>query len=177
MKLKLLIILLFPLLCFGQSQKQLIKYADENASLGDFYGASIYYKQALRLDSSNIHLLYKYAESLRKYNNYDLASYYYNKIVDKDKAGRIYKDAWFWFAVMQKYNGNYQASMKSWKKVKSIYKKDKKGYESLKARQEMMSCGFAMRFKSDLTDACLVTHLDTNINTTNSEFSAFTYSE
>ena len=176
MKLKLLSILLFPLLCFGQSQKQLIKYADENASLGDFYGASIYYKQALRLDSSNIHLLYKYAESLRKYNNYDLASYYYNKIVDKDKAGRIYKDAWFWFAVMQKYNGNYQASMKSWKKVKSIYKKDKKGYESLKARQEMMSCGFAMRFKSHLTDDCLVTHLDTNINTTNSEFSAFTYS-
>ena len=49
-------------------------------------------------DSSNIHLLYKYAESLRKYNNYDLASYYYNKIVEKDKAGRIYKDAWFWFA-------------------------------------------------------------------------------
>ena len=71
MKLKLLIILLFPLLCFGQSQKQLIKYADENASLGDFYGASIYYNQALHLDSSNIHLLYKYAESLRKYNNYD----------------------------------------------------------------------------------------------------------
>jgi tetratricopeptide (TPR) repeat protein len=112
MKLKLLIMLLFPLLCFGQSQKQLIKYADENASLGDFYGASIYYKQALRLDSSNIHLLYKYAESLRRYNNYDLASYYYNKIVEKDKAGRIYEDAWFWFASMQKYNGDYQASMK-----------------------------------------------------------------
>jgi hypothetical protein len=176
MKLKLLIILLFPLLCFGQSQKQLIKYADENASLGDFYGASIYYKQALRLDSSNIHLLYKYAESLRKYNNYDLASYYYNKIIEKDKAGRIFKDAWFWLASMQKYNGDYQASMKSWKKVKSIYKKNKKGYEALKARQEMMSCGFAMRFKSDLTDACVVTHLDSNINTTNSEFSAFTYS-
>ena len=49
---------------------------------------------------------------------------------------------------MQKFNGDYQASMKSWKKVKSIYKKNKKGYETLKARQEMMSCGFAMRLKA-----------------------------
>ena len=65
---------------------------------------------------------------------------------------------------MQKFNGAYQASMKSWKKVKSIYKKNKKGYESLKARQEMMSCGFAMRSKGELTDECVVTHLDTNVN-------------
>ena len=40
----------------------------------------------------------------------------------------------------------------------------------------MMSCGFAMRSKGELTDECVVTHLDTNVNTTNSDFSAFTHS-
>ena len=58
---------------YGQSQKQLIQYADENFELGDFYGASFYYEKALKIDSASIHLLYKYATSLRKYNNYTQA--------------------------------------------------------------------------------------------------------
>ena len=50
MKLFLFIILLSPLVFFSQSQKQFIKYADEDAKFGDFYGASLYYKKALKLD-------------------------------------------------------------------------------------------------------------------------------
>ncbi len=157
----------------AQSQKQLIKWADENAKLGDYYGASIYYKKAMEMDSADIHLLYKYATSLRKYNNYDGASYYYTKITDKDKGGRIYKDAWFWLAIMQKYNGNYRGSAKTWKKVASLYKRDKKGYEYLKAKQERGSVGFAMRTKNDSLQGCSITHLGKGVNTTDSEFSAF----
>lgn len=166
-----------PLMVFGQTQKQLIKYADENVKIGDYYGASLYYQQALNIDSTDIHLLYKYANSLRRYSNYERATYYYKKITKKDKGGRIYKDAWFWLASMQKYNRDYRRSAKTWKKVNSLYKKDKKGYEYLKSVQERLSCSFAMRSKNDSTEKCTVTHIPEGINTTNSEFSGLMHED
>lgn len=175
MKILILILLITPCLLFAQTQKQLINYADQNAKSGDFYGASIYYKKALDIDSSDIDLLYKYANSLRLYNNYDLSAYYYRKITEKDKGGRIYKDAWFWLASMEKYNADYRNSIKTWKKVKSLYKKDKKSYEYLKSIQESLSCSYAMRSQHDSTEKCTITHLPEGINTTDSEFSGFGY--
>ncbi len=157
---------------YAQSYKQLIDYADINAEAGDFYGASIYYEQAMKIDSSKIELLYKYAQALRKYNNYTKAAYYYEKVWDKDKGGRIYKDASFWLASMQKYNAEYRTASKTWKKVKSKYSRNKKGYEYLKARQEGLSCNYANRIKNDSVENIYVNNIGKNINTTDSEFAA-----
>jgi hypothetical protein len=156
----------------AQSYKQLIDYADINAEAGDYYGASIYYKQAMEIDSSKIDLLYKYAEALRKYNNYTKAAYYYEKVWDKDKGGRIYKDASFWLASMQKYNAAYRTASKTWKKVKSKYSRNKKGYEYQKARQEGLSCNYANRIKNDSTENVYVSNIGEHVNTTDSEFAA-----
>ena len=65
---------------FTQSAKQQIKYAKKLVRQGNHYGASIYFKSALYLDSSNFDLIYSYAQSLRNYNNYNEAEYYYKKI-------------------------------------------------------------------------------------------------
>lgn len=157
---------------FTQTHKQLVSYADENFKAGDYYGASLYYKQAMEMDSADINLLYKYATALRKYNNYPLAEYYYGKITDKDRGGRIFKDAWFWLATMQKNNGNYRESAKSWKKAKSLYKKDKKSYEYKKAVQELISCSYAMRMQYDTLENVRIVHLAEEVNTTQSEFAA-----
>ena len=92
---------------FSQSAKQQIKYAKKLVKQGNHYGASIYFKSALYLDSSNFDLIYSYAQSLRNYNNYNEAEYYYKKITVKDRAGRIYKDANFWLATMQKIMDQY----------------------------------------------------------------------
>jgi len=171
MRIKLFIfILLFSLPALAQTQKQLITYADNNFDLGDYYGASLYYKQAMNNDSSDIHLTYKYATALRKYNNYELAAYYYEKITQKDRGGRIYKDAFFWLAMMQKNNGDYRNSAKSWKKSKSIYKKNKKSYEYLKSVQELISCSYAMRMQYDTLKDVRIVHLAEEVNTTQSEF-------
>lgn len=156
----------------GQSQKQLEDYADVNFDAGDYYGASLYYKQALNLDSSKIDILYKYATSLRLYNSYSLAAYYYAKVWDKDKGGRIYKDAAFWLADMQKFNAAYRKSSKTWRKVKSKYRKNKKGYEYAKARQEILSCNYASRIKNDSLPKVRVENIGGIINTTDSEFGA-----
>ncbi len=157
---------------YGQSYKQLIDYADVNAKAGDFYGASIYYERALKEDSSKIEVLYKYADALRRYNNYPKAAYYYEKVWDKDKGGRIYKDAAFWLATMLKYNAEYKEAYKTWKKVKSKYIRDKNGYEYLKAKQEILSCNYAKRIKYDSTDHFTVKNIGPTINTTDSEFGA-----
>ena len=143
----------------GQNQKQIIKYADQLFNEGNFYGSSIYFKKAIELDSSDIHTLYKYASSLKNYNNYSLASYYFKKICEKDKGGRIYKDASFWLASMQKYNGQYRTASHTWKKVKSLYKNDKKGYHYKKAMREISSCVFAMRSIHNSNDHCTVKNL------------------
>lgn len=165
-------IVLVSVIGYSQSYKQLIDYADINANAGDFYGASIYYKKALDIDSSKIEVLYKFAEALRKYNNYSKAAYYYEKVWDKDKGGRIYKDASFWLATMQKYNAEYRTATKTWKKVKSKYSRKKKSYEYLKAKQEALSCSFANRIKNDSLENVFVENIGENINTTNSEFGA-----
>ena len=170
------LVILYLILTIGsvsaQSQKQLVNYADVNFDAGDFYGASLYYKQALDLDSSKIEILYKYATALRLYNNYSLAAYYYAKVWDKDKGGRIYKDAAFWLADMQKYNADYRKSSKTWRKVKSKYRKNKKGYEYAKAQQEILSCNYASRIKNDSMPKVRVENIGGIINTTDSEFAA-----
>jgi hypothetical protein len=157
---------------YAQNQKQLIKYADENFALGDFYGAAIYYEKALKIDSIDIHLLYKYATALRKYNNYTQAEYYYTKIVDKDDAGKLYKDATFWLATMQKNNGKYKESAKTFKRLQTLYSKDKKGYFYLKSKQEVISCNYAERLKNQLAEDVKVKNIGDKVNTTQSEFGA-----
>lgn len=172
--LNILTIILFVSYCpvFGQNYKQLLDYADVNAKAGDFYGAAVYYEKAMKEDSSKIEVLYKYANALRMYNNYSKAAYYYDKVWDKDKGGRIYKDAAFWLATMQKYNAEYKTASKTWKKVKSKYSRNKKGYEYLKAKQEALSCSYANRIKNDSIDNVYVQNIGKNVNTTDSEFGA-----
>ena len=166
----ILLLWLTPFSIYSQSTKQQIKYANKLVKQGNHYGASIYYQKALALDSSNIDLIYSYANSLKNYNNYSEAEYYYKKITQKDRGGRIYKDAYLWLASMQKFNANYKESLRSWKKVKSLYKNEKKSYQYLKAKKEINSCIFAIRNKNDSTLA-QVKNYGKTINTTDSEFS------
>ena len=49
----------------AQSIRQFTDFGDELYDEGNYYGASIYFKKALDLDSSDINLLYKYANSLK----------------------------------------------------------------------------------------------------------------
>jgi tetratricopeptide (TPR) repeat protein len=123
---------------FAQSQTQLIKVGDQLYGEGDYYAASLWYKQAMDVDSSFLELRYKYAESLRMYNEYEKAEWYYFSIYKEDRA-RIYPLAPFWYSMMLKYNGNYNEAKKSFKRIKNIYK-DKNGFHYQKVVQEIKSC-------------------------------------
>ncbi len=86
---RLLIGFISLILCLSsvaQTQKQLIKVADTYYADLDFYGAAIYYRRAMLLDSNNVDLIYKYAEALRNYNEYPKAEKYY-AVVYKVRQG------------------------------------------------------------------------------------------
>ena len=80
---------------------------------GDFYGASVYFGKALKLDSMNLDIRYKYASSLMRYNAYGKAANNYQKIYEADK-GQTYPECLFWLATMQKSNGQYEEARKNY---------------------------------------------------------------
>ena len=81
--------------------KKYIKFADEQYKKGDYYYALEYYKLALESDSSNIDLLWKYAETHRAYKDYRKAEYYYGKVYQREKAKK-YPFSLLYFGLMQK---------------------------------------------------------------------------
>lgn len=158
---------------FSQTYKQLINFADENYKAGDYYGASIYYRKALDMDSIDVHVIWKYAESLRQYNEYVIAERYYRKVYEKE-SGKVYKNSLFMAAMMQKYNGDYKKAKDNFKLVLKQYSRDKKAYEYLKAKQEQRSCSFAMKMNQD-TVGFTLKNIGDKVNTFDSEFAPFLY--
>lgn len=170
------ILLLSCIITDAQSLKKRIEIGDQYNQEGDYYGASLEYAKAVAIDSIDIHLLFKYAESLRKYNNHELAAYYYKKIYGKGR-GRLYPIGLFWLAEMQKHNQDYRNALKSWKKAAALHKKNKKSYEYLRARQESLSTSWAMRSIKDSVSGVVVSNLGEGVNTPNWEFSALIFNE
>lgn len=131
---------------FAQNSKKLIKHGEQAIAEGDYYGAVLYFRKAMEIDSSNLGVNYKYAEALRLYNDYPAAERYYNYVYQKDK-GKQFPECLFWLAMMQKQNGKYTVAKKNFKKVNSKYKKNKNSYFFLKTNQEMLACDFAEAIK------------------------------
>lgn len=154
----------------AQSQSQLIKVGDQLFSEKDYYAASLWYKQALDVDSTLVELKFKYAESLRMYNDYAKAEWQYFSVY-KDDRGRVYPLAPFWYSMMLKYNGNYLEAKKSFKRIKRYFNNDRKGFYYQKIMQEIESCEKAIEIMKDtlLVD---VKNIGTGINTYNSELGA-----
>lgn len=155
----------------AQTQKQLIKVADTYFEDRDYYGASIYYRRAMMLDSSNVDLIYKYAESLRNYNEYPKAEKYYAMVYKMDR-GTTYPLALYWQSIMLKHMGDYKNAKKNFKRCERYFKKDKNGFHFKKVVHEQKSCDVAEILKKD-TLPLDVKNLGSTINTTDSEFGAF----
>jgi hypothetical protein len=136
---------------YAQSFTQMMDFADEKIAEGDYYYGILYYQKAMAIDSNSVEVLWKYAEALRKYKDYEKALYYYTKVHSKEKS-LIYPKSIFWLATMQTYNGQYDAALESWKQAKKVFKKDRKGYEYRKSQQGMSSCLWAQKAVLDTSD-------------------------
>jgi OOP family OmpA-OmpF porin len=167
-------LLFFSFLAHGQSQKQWLKHADKSFSEKDYYGASIYYRKAMLVDSSNLFVVNRYAESLRLYNEYKLAEKYYKYVYTKDKA-RAYQESLFWMAMMQKYNGKYIDARKGFILFVNSYK-PKDSYYYKKATQEIKSCEYAIDQVKN-PKLVRVYNLGDSLNSPDAEFGALLVSD
>jgi tetratricopeptide (TPR) repeat protein len=166
----LFLALVISLTASGQDQKQWTKQGDRSYRERDYYGASLYYKKAMDADSSNLEIVYKYAESLRLYNEYELGEKYFQYIYSRDK-NKNFKEVLFWLASMQKYNAKYQDARKNFLRFTKIYK-DKTSFLYRKAVQETKSCEFAQELMND-TVPIVISNAGPSVNTVNAEFGTF----
>lgn len=153
---------------YAQHKKNWSELGDKAFNQGDYYGASIYYDNARINDPTNLTLIAKLAKSLRLNNDYNKAEDYYKYIVLKDKEDK-YPLAIFWKATMEKYNAKYSTSLLSWEAVKKKFENDSLRYEYQKAKQEIRSCNYAMRYAKSY-QPIEIKNLGSTINTTEAEF-------
>ncbi len=163
----------FSIQLSAQSQKQWLRYADVSYAERDYYGASIYYRKAMLLDSTNLYVVYQYAESLRHYNEYTLAATYYDYVLKQDKD-KDYPFSLYWLATMQKFEGKYLKARQNYIRY-GKNQTNKKSYYYLKTQQEIKSCEFAIGLLKD-TVRVVIKNLgdtlrpETAVNTINAEF-------
>lgn len=153
----------------AQTYKQYVKFADKNWDAGDYYSASLYYKKALDIDSLDINVLWRYAECLRLYNDYEKAEAAYSKVHYREET-KIFPLSLYYLASMQKYNGKYKEAQKNFKMVNKQFSRNKKSFEYLKSKQEMQSCSFAMKANKKDTSGFKIYNAGEKVNTTDSEF-------
>jgi tetratricopeptide (TPR) repeat protein len=169
---RLYIILVFFLFSANLlSQNELnnyLKFAEEQYNKGDYYYAKEYYEKALAIDSNSIQILWKYAETLKAYKDYQNAEIAYKKVFEREEA-LLYPYSLLNLGLMQKQNGKYEEAIETFKRGKKKYLTDKKSYLYLKSAREVESCLWA---KSAVKDSSKVEfiHLSDKINSKDSEF-------
>lgn len=173
MKLKYCLVMgfvVFSANLLGQrSIKNLVKEGDLQMKAGKYYLASDYYTSALKFDSTNYIVLYKYAKSLSAGLNYCKAKYYFEKALANSDTISI-PSAVYELGISQKNCGDYRKSLQTFKlalELSNKYPELSKIYD--KILHEITSVEFALNHQDD-SENFVVYHLPSPINTTNSEF-------
>src|SRR5688500_28117 len=136
-----LLLLIFSLKGSAQSLEQWLGWGDAATGRGEYYGASRFYAEALKLDPGRLAIQWKQAEASRLSEQYDKAAILYERVYQKDQ-GRTYPEALRWLAEMQMSQGLYDEAEKSWRKL--IQRERKKHPAHIeRAENALAGCEFA----------------------------------
>ncbi|MES2619838.1 MAG: hypothetical protein V4615_03225 [Bacteroidota bacterium] len=168
-----LVFLMFIAYCLlspAQTISQLTKAGDQKVSEGDYYAASLYYKDALKKDEESIDLNFKYAEACRMFSDLDGANYGYRAVIKLDKSNQ-YPMAHFWLGEVLRSNCECKCeeAQKLFHRFQTKYRK--KDYFYAKAQQEIESCSW-VRDHLNRNESIKIEHLGKEVNTPHSEFNA-----
>ncbi len=155
----------------AQSAAQFTEWGDNATAMGDHYGASRFYGEALQQEGGRMDLQWKYAEACRLSNQYPQAAAYYEKVQRKDN-GRTHKEALRLLGEMQMSAGDYDAALKTWQKVKQ-HAKDSTSFDARRARNALTGCAMAKRMMAE-PEEVNIEHLPEPVNSYDSEFGART---
>lgn len=165
------VLLFFAIPCSAQTLEKLVAAGDKSYDEGDYYAASLYYRDALKKSIDDASLNYKLAESCRLFNDYADAADAYANTVKLDGAGK-YPLAEFWLGEMLRSSNIAKSAeaIKAFRKFKNKY--HPKDYYSAKAQQDMEACSWAIDHKDKINDSIKIEHLGKDVNTEHSEFNA-----
>ncbi len=154
----------------AQKLKTLLEDGDKAFADNDFFGAAIYYNQAILQDSGNIEIQYKYAEASRLNYDYEIAKHWYSKVYKTDAQGKLFPECAFWLATIQKHLGQYKEAKKLFDKYAKKNKKKKNDYFVKKAIQEVAACDYAVILTASPDKSINIIHLDSSVNSKVSEY-------
>ncbi|MCZ2101933.1 MAG: hypothetical protein LC107_10400 [Chitinophagales bacterium] len=164
----------FHLFAQSPTKRQVVLKAEENFAVKNYYGALVYFDEALEYNPNDADILFKSAEAARLFNAYSKAAYKYQYLLDslKDDSHPI---ALFWLANMQQHMGNYEAARNNY----NFYLSEFGGLDSLmtlRANKELGSLDFAEKQIKEQKDYIRVQKME-GINTPYSEVGGNIYGD
>ena len=160
----------------AQNYEESVKLASEAFNEGDFYTASLYYNNAMWMDSSDLKVAFQCAESYRYFNNYLRAKQWYRYILKND-ASKQFPLSRFWLAMMEKSMEEYDDALKNFSVFYSENSSNVNDYFTKKSRVEIDACKEAPDIIAHKKNV-LISHLvEGKVNTPFSEFNAHQLSD
>lgn len=156
------------------SKRQVLVKAEEEYAAKNYYGALIYYDQALEYSPNDVDLMFKSAEAARQFNAYSRAAYKYQYLLDTLQDDK-HPVALFWLANMQQRMGKYELARNNF----NLYLSEFGGADSLitlKAHKELASLDFAQKQMAEAKDYIKVSKYE-NVNSPASEVAGNVYEE
>ncbi len=157
------------------SKKQVLVAAEQEFADKNYYGALIYFNEALEYDDQDAAVLFKSAESARLFNAYRIAAEKYQYLLDT-LHDEQHPEALFWLGQMKQRMGKYEEA----KVYYNLYLSEYSGKDSLmteRAHVEMKSLDYAERQLALAKKHVIVERMGDDINTPASEVSGNTYND
>lgn len=157
------------------SKKQYLEKAEAEFADKNYYGALIYYNEALEFDQTDAVVLFKSAEAARQFNAYSKAAAKYQFLIDSLKDTSK-PEAIFWLANMNQRMGQYDNAQNYY----NIYLSEFSGQDSIltiKAKKELASLDFAKNLVKNQRKNVKFERLGDDVNTTASEVAANMYDD
>lgn len=155
--------------CRAQNPEQVLKVADELFEEGQYFGSIGFYKQALKLDSTNSEGLYKYGRNLYMIKQFQKASRYLLK-AELLGADRIYPNLHFELAQAYHQTGEYRKAKRYYNRAIRPYRRDRKSYWYKKIDQAKDAASWAYKHKDDVNPIQQPLNLGANTNQADADF-------
>lgn len=144
------------------------KFADNAVRVGDLYSAIDYYEVYTQAKPDNYNAAYELAHLYRRSRDYKKAELLYKKIYDFNE--KKYPKALYYYALMQKMNGDYSGSQQNFEKFKKKLKSLKESKNFAKVlKADIEGCIISPALKDSVLKV-LITHLDTSVNKAHIDF-------
>jgi tetratricopeptide (TPR) repeat protein len=149
---------------FAQTKRQYLKAAEEASAKMDHYSALVYFRTVADAWPEDIDVAYRAAEAAGKYNSFDLAEKYYDRVLRQDKQLK-YPEAAYHLAGVKRSLGKYREAINLYSKYDDV-RVDK----SANCQMEIAACEFAIQAMENRSPIEFVPH---PANTPFSEFAPF----